>query len=436
MCRTFRWYEPVSWSTMAIERTQRQAARGFIFVTLALDSMVMGLVAPVGPQLIQAVGHVDAAATASLFGLFTSIFAFMQFFAAPAQGLLSDRFGRRPILVSSNLGLGIDLLIVAMAPNLAWLFVGRTISGVFAGGASAAYAYLIDVSPPEKRATSFSLAAAAGVLGMAAGPAIGGLLGSWNLRAPFWVAAAVCLVNFLYGLFILPESLSPERRSSLSWTRLNPIGALWTLIRDYPALLRVGAAVALLTLVGQSLNVTLVLYAISRYKTTSGDLGALLMVFGPVSTVVQLAGVPYLVGKVGEWATMVIGIGLQIAGMILIGMATTGPRCWAAFAVCVVGSVAGPALQSLMSRTVSPSEIGRLTGAMTSVGAVTCIVGPWLFTSFFAAVLRSGGTYLPLGSPFYLCAVLTGIGLAIAASSFKPRQVTRPAEVGSQQPAP
>jgi DHA1 family tetracycline resistance protein-like MFS transporter len=420
---------------MAIELSQRPAARGFIFFTLALDSMVMGIVAPVGPQLIQAIGHLDAAATASLFGLFTSIFAFVQFFCAPAQGLLSDRFGRRPILVSSNLGLGVDLLIVAMAPNLAWLFVGRTVSGIFAGGASAAYAYLIDVSPPEKRATNFSLAGAAGVLGMAAGPAIGGLLGSWNLRAPFWAAAALCLVNFLYGLFILPESLSPERRSGLCWTKLNPIGALWALIRDYPALLRVGVAVAFLTLVGQSLSVITVLYTISRYKWTSADVGVLLMVFGPASTAAQLIGVPYLVGKVGEWATMVIGIGLQIAGMILIGMATTGLGCWAGFAVSVLGSVSGPAWQSLMSRTVSPSDIGRLTGAMTSVGAITCIVGPWLFTRFFAAVLRGGGTYLPLGSPYYLCAVVTGIGLAIAASSFSRSGAIRCANVADQQPA-
>jgi MFS transporter, DHA1 family, tetracycline resistance protein len=421
---------------MAIEHSQRRAARGFIFFTLALDSMVMGIVAPVGPQLIQAIGHLDAAATASLFGLFTSIFAFVQFFSAPAQGLLSDCFGRRPILVSSNLGLGVDLVIVAMAPNLAWLFVGRTISGIFAGGASAAYAYLIDVSPPEKRATNFSLAAAAGVVGMAAGPAIGGLLGSWNLRAPFWVAAALCLINFLYGWLILPESLAPERRSSLSWSRLNPTGALWALVRDYPALLRVGAAVALLTLVGQSLNVIIIPYTITRYKWASGDIGALLMVFGPASMVAQLAGVPYLVGKVGEWGTMVIGLGLQIAGMILIGAATTGLGCWAGFTVSVLGSVAGPAWQSLMSRTVSSSDIGRLTGAMASVGAITCIVGPWLFTTFFAAVLRGGGTYLPLGSPFYLCAVVTGVGLAIAASSFSRAGSTGSATVGGQQPAP
>jgi DHA1 family tetracycline resistance protein-like MFS transporter len=193
--------------------------------------------------------------------------------------------------------------------------------------------------------------------------------------------------------------------------------------------------VVLLTLVGQSLNVILVPYTISRYKWTSGDIGALLMVFGPAGTVAQLAGVRYLVGKVGEWATMVIGVGLQIAGMILIGMATTGRGCWAGFAVCVLGAVGGPAWQSLMSRTVSPSDIGRLTGAMTSVGAITCVVGPWAFASFFAAVLRGGGAYLPLGSPFYLCAVLTGIGLAIAASSFSRAGATRAAEVAGQQPS-
>jgi DHA1 family tetracycline resistance protein-like MFS transporter len=421
---------------MAIEHSPRRAASSFIFFTLALDSMAMGMVAPVGPQLIQTIGRLDTATTASLFGLFTSIFALAQFLCAPAQGLLSDRFGRRPIILSSNLGLGIDFLIMATAPNLAWLFVGRTVSGIFAGSASAAYAYLVDVSPPEKRAMNFSLAGAAAVLGMAAGPAVGGLLGTLNLRAPFWVAAGLCLINFLYGLFVLPESLAPERRGSLGWAKLNPIGALWALIRDYPALLRIGAALALLTVVGQTVSVVIVLYTTTRYRWTPADVGSLLMVFGLASTGVQVAGVPYLVGKLGEWATMLIGIGLQIAGMILVGMATTGLGCWLGFVVVVLGAVGGPAWQALMSRTVSPSDIGRLTGAMTSISAIACIAGPWLFANFFAAVLRDGGTYLPLGSPFYLCAVMTATGLAIAAYSFRSTGAIRPAEVGGQQSAP
>jgi MFS transporter, DHA1 family, tetracycline resistance protein len=421
---------------MAIEHSPRRAASSFIFFTLALDSMAMGMVAPVGPQLIQTIGHVDVAATASLFGLFTSVFALAQFLCAPAQGLLSDRLGRRPIVLGSNLGLGIDFLIMATAPNLAWLFVGRIVSGIFAGSASAAYAYLVDVSPPEKRAANFSLAGAAAVLGMTVGPAVGGLLGTLYLRAPFWAAAGLCLTNFLYGVFVLPESLPPERRGSFAWAKLSPIGALRALIRDYPALLRIGAAVALLTVVGQTISVIIVLYTTTRYNWTSADVGALLTVFALASTGVQVAGVPYLVRKLGEWATMVIGVGLQIAGMILIGMATTGRGCWLGFVVTVLGAIGGPAWQTLMSRTVSPSDVGRLTGAMTSISAIACIVGPWLFTNFFAAVLRSGGVYLPLGSPFYLCAVLTAAGLAIAASSFSRVEATSPAKVGGQQPAP
>lgn len=393
----------------------RRAATLFVMVTVVLDMMAMGIVIPVWPKLIQAVGGGGMDRTAVLYGLFASLFAAMQFLTAPVQGALSDRFGRRPIILASNFGVGAGYVLLALAPNLAWLFAARVISGIFSGSVSTAYAYLADVNPPEKRAASYGLLGGALGLGIAIGPAIGGVAGEYSPHAPFWLAAGLSLANGLYGLFVLPESLREAHRAAIDWKRLNPIGALAGLVRDFPSLRWLGLGAVLLTLSGQAINSVAVLYTTYRYHWSPADIGLLMTAMGFSAMAVQGGLVRVAIGRLGETGALVGGLLLQASATICLAFAATGAAYWAACVLLSLGGVGGPAWQAMMSRQVGPSAQGRLAGASIGIASITGMAAPFLYTGLFAAAVRHPSPWLPVGTPFILAGMMGACAVLIAA---------------------
>jgi DHA1 family tetracycline resistance protein-like MFS transporter len=337
----------------------------------------------------------------------------MQFLFSPVGGALSDRYGRRPIILASNLGLGLDYLVMALAPSLSWLFVGRVVSGITTASYPAAAAYIADVTQPEERAARFGLLGAAFGLGFVVGPAVGGLLGGVDLRLPFWVAAALSLANALYGFFILPESLPPERRARVGWHLANPFGAL-TLLRRTPGLIGLAAATFLYYVAHESLPSIFVLYTDYRYGWQEGRIGLALSLIGVGGVVVSGMLVKPTVRRLGERRTLAIGLVCGLAGFAVYGLAPTGALFFAGMPLVSLWGLSGPSTQALMSRRLGPSEQGRLQGALASLRGVTGMIGPLLFTQIFAtAVGAASGLEVP-GAAYLLAALLVGGSLVLA----------------------
>jgi DHA1 family tetracycline resistance protein-like MFS transporter len=391
---------------------RRRGATLFIFVTVVLDTMALGLIVPVLPKLIGALGGGGVAQTATIFGLFATVFAVMQFLISPVQGALSDRFGRRPIILASNFGLGVDYLIMALAPNLAWLLAGRVLSGVAAGSAPAAYAYVADVTPPERRAQRFGLMFAAQAIGAALGPALGGLLSDIDLRAPFWAAAGFSLANALFGLFVLPESLPPGLRARIDWSHFNPFGALVWLLRTHPRLVGMVVVAFLLSLASQGVNSVAVLYAIFRYHWTPRDIGILLTVYGVASLAVQATLVSTAERLVGARAAMIGALALTTGGLMVFALAANGLQFSLAVPLLALGAISGPMMAGYFSGAVREDEQGRLQGAWSSVNSMMGLVAPGLFTLIFAHSVASGS--LP-GLAFVVAAAMIAVAVDIAA---------------------
>jgi DHA1 family tetracycline resistance protein-like MFS transporter len=378
-----------------------------------LDMLAIGVIIPVLPTLIASFRGGDMAAAARTLGIFGTVWAAMQFFASPVTGALSDRFGRRPIVLLSNFGLGFDYILMAVAPSLGWLFVGRVISGLTSASVPAAMAYIADVTPIEKRARAFGLIGAAFGAGFVLGPAVGGLLGSANPRLPFWVAAGFSLSNAMYGLFVLPESLPAERRRAVSWTRANPWGSL-VLLRSHPQLLGFATVHFLNNLAHQVLQSVFVLYAAYRYGWDSRAVGLSLATVGVSFAVVQGGLVGRAVGLLGERRALLTGLFFGGVGFFIYGVATTGSRFLMAIPVLALWGLYGPSAQGLMTQRVKPTEHGQLQGALASVVGMTGLVGPGLFTMTFArSIDPSRGWHLP-GAAFGLASLLVFSGMTLA----------------------
>ncbi|MBI3514404.1 MAG: TCR/Tet family MFS transporter, partial [Proteobacteria bacterium] len=392
----------------------RRAALAFIFVTVLLDMLAIGLIIPVLPKLVVVFQAGDVASAAEIFGLFGTAWALMQFVFAPVQGALSDRFGRRPVILLSNLGLGLDYIVMALAPNLTWLFVGRVISGITAASISTSFAYIADVTSPDKRAAGFGLVGTAFGVGFVIGPALGGLLGSLDLRLPFWVAAGLSLANFLYGVLILPESLPAGNRAGWSWRRANPIGSL-VLLRSYPRLLGLSSVNFLQNLAHVVLPAVFVLYAGHRYDWDERAVGLTLAGVGVCSAVVQGGLVRPLVARFGERRTMLLGLGCGAAGFAIYGLAPTGALFAIGVPVMALWGLTGPSVQALMSQRVSPSEQGQLQGAQSSLQGVAGLIGPGLFTLTFAYAIAPAHPWELPGAPFLLAAVMLLAGALVGA---------------------
>jgi DHA1 family tetracycline resistance protein-like MFS transporter len=392
----------------------RRAALAFIFITIVLDMFALGMIIPVLPHLIEDFLGGDTAGAAKVYGVFGTVWALMQFFAMPVIGALSDRYGRRRVILLSNLGLGLDYVLMALAPNLAWLFVGRIISGITAASVSTGMAYIADVTPPEKRAAAFGRVGIAFGLGFVLGPALGGLLGSVDPRLPFWVAAGLSLANALYGLFILPESLPPEKRRPFDWRRANPLGSL-RLLRSHPELSGLAVVVFLSNLAHVALPATFVLYAGYRYGWDARDVGLVLASVGICSAIVQGAVVGPAVRRLGERRVLLTGLACGAIGFFAYGLAPTGVLFLAAVPVVALWGLASPAAQGLMTRHIGPSEQGALQGATGSVMGIATMIGPWLFAATFAYFIGAGSRWHQPGAAFMLAAVLLALGAVVAA---------------------
>ena len=392
---------------------KRRAAVIFIFVTVLLDMLALGMIIPILPVLIEQFRHGDTASAADTVGLFATTWAAVQFFAAPVLGSLSDRFGRRRVILLSNLGLGLDYILMALAPSLRWLFVGRLISGVTAASIPAALAYIADVSTPETRARSFGLLGAAFGIGFVIGPVLGGVFSLAGPRVPFWVAAGFSLANACYGLFVLPESLAPDRRAPFSWKRANPWGAL-TLLRRHHELFGLATVHFLYNLAHQSLQSVFVLYAGYRYGWDTFKVGLGLSGVGITFSVVQAGIVRPAVAKFGERRTLVTGLLFGAIGFAIYGLAPTGT--WFAVGIPIMScwGLYGPAAQGLMTRRVEPSEQGQLQGALTSVQSLTGIVGPMMFAPVFAAFITTLSAWHLPGAPFLLASGLLAGAILLA----------------------
>ena len=393
----------------------RPAAVAFVLVTITLDVIAMGLVIPVLPKLVETLSGGDTAQAARVFGVFGIAWALMQLIFSPLHGMLSDRFGRRPVLLLSNLGLGLDYVLCAVAPDLGWLFVGRVVSGIFAASFSTATAYIADVTAPAERAQKFGLVGAAFGMGFVLGPALGGLLGHADPRLPFWAAAALSLTNALYGFFILPESLAGKDRSAFAWSKANPLGALQLLRSN--AILKGLAVVQLLFHISHaSMPAVFVLYAGYRHGWTERDVGVSLAVAGICSGIVQALLVKPVIARLGERTTLLVGLGCGVLGFVCYGLAPTGWLFLLSIPVASLWGLASGPIQAIMSRLVSPSEQGRLQGANSSVMGIGSLIAPVLFTQVLAWAITGApapSARLP-GAPFLLAAVLLSFATLVA----------------------
>ena len=404
----------------------------FILVMVALDMIAFGIIAPVLPDLIRQFEGGDFARASDLTGYLLLAWNAMQFVFSPVLGAWSDKFGRRPIILLSCFGLGVDYIVMALAPSLGWLFVGRIVSGITASNISTAFAYVTDVTPPEKRAKPFGLISAAFGLGFVIGPAVGGYLGNTNLRTPFWVAAILSLVNSLYGFFVLPESLPKERRAKSAWHMANPLGSL-TLLRSHRELAGLSVVFTLYYLAHTSLPSMWALYTEYRYSWSHGDVGLSLAVVGVCAAIISGALVGPFVKRFGERRSVLTGLLCGFLGFAGFALATRGWIIMSVIPFIALWGIAAPAIQSLMSRRVEPTAQGKLQGAINSIRAMTGMVGPVLFTQIFAvAILPRTPIHLP-GAPYYLAALLLLSSLLLAV------YVTRQSAGATQatpQPAP
>lgn len=401
-----------------MERHRRRAALSFIFITVLLDMLALGIVVPVLPTLVMDFMHGQTARAAETIGLFTTMWALMQFLFSPLLGLLSDRYGRRRVILLSNFGLGLDYVVMALAPTVGWLFLGRVLSGITSASITTAYAYISDVTPPEGRARAFGMLGAAFGVGFVLGPALGGWLGAENPRLPFWFAAGFSLLNALYGLFVLPESLPRERRQErLEWRNANPVGAL-ALLRSHPALIGL-ATVNFLGYVAHEVYATVfVLYVNYRYQWSPRMVGLSLALVGISSMVVSAGIVGPVVKRLGERRALFAGLLLGALGFALFGGATVGWLFLVAIPINCLWALAGPSSQSMMTERVSPSEQGELQGALGSVRSTAMLIGPGMFALTFAAFVAPERRVPFPGAPWYLAAALlvvaTGVAWAVA----------------------
>ena len=384
----------------------RKAAIGFIFITLLIDVTGLGLIIPVVPKLIEDLLHTTNISKVALIGgLLTFSYAIMQFLFAPVLGNLSDKYGRRPILLFSLLGFGLDYLLLAFAPSIGWLFVGRIIAGITGASMTTASAYIADISTPETRAQNFGMIGAAFGLGFIVGPMIGGLLGEMGPRFPFLVAAGLALLNAAYGYFVLPESLDVSNRRAFDWKRANPISSLKNLSR-FPAVAGLIVSFFLIYVASHAVQSNWSYFNIEKFKWSPKMIGISLAVVGVLVSLVQGVLVRFVNPKIGNERSVYVGLGLYTVGLVLFGLAS---QSWMMFAFLIpycLGGISGPGLQAIISGSVPANEQGELQGSLTSVISITSIVGPLVMSNLFAFFTGPIAPFYFPGAPFMLAALL------------------------------
>jgi MFS transporter, DHA1 family, tetracycline resistance protein len=402
----------------------RRAALAFIFVTVLIDMLAFGMIIPVLPMLVQNFAGGSAARGAEIYGAFGTAWALMQLIFAPIQGSLSDHFGRRVVILVSCTGLGLDFILMALAPNIWWLLVGRVISGIAAASFSTAGAYISDVTPPEKRAASFGLIGAAFGVGFVLGPAIGGLLGAISPRLPFWAAAFLALANVCWGLFVLPESLAKDKRVPFSWKNANPLGAL-RLLRSHPMLAGLARSYFLINLAHVVLPSTAVLYMYYRYGWDTRAVGVFLAGVGIASLLVQGFLVKPAVRLLTERWAIAVGLTFGAAGFAIYGLAPSGPIFCIGVPVMALWGIATPSMQAIMTRLVDPTQQGRLQGSLASLTGMASLIGPTLFTQIFAASVSTSTDWkLSPGAAFLTAALLVFVAMVLAWRTTQSQKLT------------
>ena len=386
-----------------------RASFAFIFLTVCLDMIALGIIVPVLPTLVVRLEHGDYARAASLTGIFGFAWSAMQFFFSPVQGVLSDRYGRRPVVLLSNFGLGVDYLVMALAPNVAWLFVGRLVSGMSSATISTATAYIADVTPPEQRAKRFGMIGAAFGIGFIGGPALGGVLGHISLRLPFWAAAVLSLANACYGLFVLPESLPKEKRVRPSFSKANPFASIELLYKT-PGIVALSLATFFYFLAHESLPAVFVLYTQYRYHWNERLTGICLAIVGLTSAFVAAGLVGPAVKRLGERGALVVGLACGGIAFLCFGLAPTTLLFMLIIPVDALFGLVSPAVQALMTECVGAEAQGQLQGALSSMRGVTGMLGPIVFTQIFAHAVHTAPVSLS-GAPFLLAAAFILVAL-------------------------
>lgn len=405
--------------------SNKKAAVGFIFITILIDVIGLGLIIPVVPRLIEELLHNSSTSLAAQYGgWLTFSYAIMQFTVSPILGNLSDQYGRRPVLLFSLFGFGLDYLFVAFAPSIAWLFVGRIIAGITGASITTASAYMADISTPENRAQNFGMIGAAFGLGFIIGPLLGGLLGEHGSRLPFFVAAGLALANWLYGYFVLPESLPKHLRRKFEWKRANPLGSLLQL-RKYPSVAGLIGSLILIYLAAHSVQSNWSFVNIEKFKWTPKLIGISLGVVGFLIALVQGLLIRVVNPRIGNEKSVYLGLSLYTLGLLLFTFAT---QTWMMFAFLVpycLGGIAGPALQSIISGNVPPNEQGELQGALTSLMSLTSVLGPIMMTSTFAYFTGPTAPFYFPGASFLLGALLMLFSLIWAFNALHLKKVKK-----------
>ncbi|QJD97934.1 TCR/Tet family MFS transporter [Mucilaginibacter robiniae] len=397
---------------------KRPAALGFIFVTIFIDTLGLGIIIPVLPKLLEQLGHINVSTATQYSGYLTFTYATMQFIFSSVLGNLSDRFGRRPVLLFSLLGFGIDYLFMAFAPTVAWLFIGRTIAGITGASNTTATAYIADVSTGDKRAANFGLVGAATGLGFIMGIGLGGYIGALGIRIPFMAAAGLALLNAVYGFFVLPESLPVENRRSFNWKRANPLGSLKRLSL-FPAIGGLVSAFTLVYIAQKAVESVLPFFLVEKFKWSLSSISSLGIFIGVLLIGIQGFLIRWLIPKFGQEKNIVAGLLFYATGLALIAFASHGWLMYIYMIFYCLGGISGPALQGMITSQVPANEQGELQGALTSLTSITTIIGPLLMTSIFAH-FTNPKTHLQFpGAPYLLGALLMLISTFIAISNFK-----------------
>ena len=388
-----------------MKKTQKSAAIGFIFITLLIDITGWGIIIPVVPKLIEELIHADVSEAAKYGGWLSFAYAFIQFVFSPLVGNLSDKYGRRPIILLSLFGFSIDYIFLALSPTIWWLFVGRIIAGITGASVTTASAYIADISTDEDRAKNFGLIGAAFGLGFIIGPVLGGILGHYGSRVPFYAAAVLCMVNFIYGYFVLPESLDKENRRAFDWRRANPIGSL-KLLRKHPEISGLVISLILIYIASHAVQSNWSFYTMFRFNWDERMVGISLGLVGLLVGLVQGLLIRWINPLIGDRKSIYYGLLLYGIGMLLFAFATEG---WMMFVFLIpycLGGICGPALQSIITKNIPSNEQGELQGALTSLMSATSIIGPPLMTNLFYYFTHKSAPFQFPGAPFFLAFLL------------------------------
>ncbi len=397
---------------------QRKSSLSFIFITILIDCIGFGIIIPVLPNLIKELSGKPLAVASEYGGLLLVAYAAAQFIFSPIVGGLSDKFGRRPILLISLFGLGIDYIFLSFAPTIAWLFVGRIIAGITGASFTTAMAYIADISTPEKKTQNFGMVGVAFGIGFIIGPMIGGLFSNMGIRVPFMISAGLALLNWLYGYFILPESLAKENRRAFSWKRANPIGSMVS-ISKYPAIIGLVIALLLLFIASHSVQSNWGYYVIEKFNWNSSMIGYSLSVVGVAVAVVQGGLIRVIVPKIGNRNAIMLGLMLYIVGFICFAFAPNGIMMMIFILPYCLAGIGNPAMQTIISNQVPDNAQGEIQGIVTSMQSLGAILGPFLMAYIFAHFInKQNEVYFP-GAPFLFSAFLTLIALFIAVKALR-----------------